>query len=137
MTKDDDETPIRFEDGMAQLEQLVSRLEAGDLALEEALQAFESGVGLVVVEQPEEMADLVRNGDAECLRAGGIGRHHDAGAREPVFARPANPAPSGMVLTTNTSTENPWDSVASANTGSNVEGSLVVSVAMAGIVVRS
>lgn len=49
MTKDDDETPIRFEDGMAQLEQLVSRLEAGDLALEEALQAFESGVGLVRV----------------------------------------------------------------------------------------
>lgn len=47
MSNDDDETPIRFEDGMAQLEQLVSQLEAGDLALEEALRAFESGVGLV------------------------------------------------------------------------------------------
>ena len=47
MTHDDDETPLRFEDGMAQLEELVTQLEAGDLALEEALRAFESGVGLV------------------------------------------------------------------------------------------
>jgi exodeoxyribonuclease VII small subunit len=49
MTNDDDETPLRFEDGMAQLEELVTQLEAGDLALEEALRAFESGVGLVRV----------------------------------------------------------------------------------------
>lgn len=49
MINDDDETPLRFEDGMVQLEQLVTQLEAGDLALEEALRAFESGVGLVRV----------------------------------------------------------------------------------------
>ncbi|MFN8641368.1 MAG: exodeoxyribonuclease VII small subunit [Candidatus Binatia bacterium] len=47
MTNDDDEVPVRFEDGMAQLEALVAKLEAGDLALEDALRAFESGVGLV------------------------------------------------------------------------------------------
>ena len=47
MTNEDDEAPIRFEDGMAQLEDLVNQLEAGDLALEDALRAFESGVGLV------------------------------------------------------------------------------------------
>lgn len=49
MADRDDETPMRFEDGMAQLEELVAQLEAGDLALEEALRAFESGVGLVRV----------------------------------------------------------------------------------------
>jgi exodeoxyribonuclease VII small subunit len=36
-----------FEAGLAELEALVARLEAGDLSLEEALQAFETGVGLV------------------------------------------------------------------------------------------
>jgi exodeoxyribonuclease VII small subunit len=47
MTDAQDGQPIRFEDGMARLEELVAQLEAGDLALEEALRAFESGVGLV------------------------------------------------------------------------------------------
>lgn len=46
---DEDEAPLRFEDGMAQLEELVAQLEAGELALDEALRAFESGVGLVRV----------------------------------------------------------------------------------------
>jgi len=36
-----------FDQSMGQLEQIVARLEAGDLPLEEALQAFEQGVGLV------------------------------------------------------------------------------------------
>ena len=49
MIDEDDEKPVRFEDGMHQLETLVAQLEAGDLALEEALRAFESGVGLVRV----------------------------------------------------------------------------------------
>jgi len=37
----------RFADGLAALETLVAELEAGELALEDALQAFEAGVGLV------------------------------------------------------------------------------------------
>lgn len=35
-----------FEEALAQLEGLVARLEAGDLPLEEALEAFEAGVRL-------------------------------------------------------------------------------------------
>jgi exodeoxyribonuclease VII small subunit len=37
----------RFEAGMAALEALVARLESGELALEDALVAFEQGVRLV------------------------------------------------------------------------------------------
>lgn len=37
----------RFEDAMAELEAVVARLESGDLALEEALAAFEQGIALV------------------------------------------------------------------------------------------
>lgn len=39
--------PIEFEQSLAQLEQLVQKLESGDLALEDSLQAFETGVALV------------------------------------------------------------------------------------------
>ena len=34
---------MRFEEALAELEQIVSRLEAGDLTLEESLQLFERG----------------------------------------------------------------------------------------------
>jgi exodeoxyribonuclease VII small subunit len=37
----------RFEDGLAELEEMVTRLESGDLTLEDSLAAFERGVGLV------------------------------------------------------------------------------------------
>lgn len=37
----------RFEESMAALEDLVGRLERGDLPLEEALAAYEQGIGLV------------------------------------------------------------------------------------------
>ena len=67
MANDDDENPVRFEDGMAQLETLVAKLEAGDLALEEALRAFESGVGLVRVlndqlTQAEQRVEILTRG---------------------------------------------------------------------------
>jgi exodeoxyribonuclease VII small subunit len=38
--------PLDFERAMAELEQLVERLEKGDLPLEESLAAFERGVAL-------------------------------------------------------------------------------------------
>jgi exodeoxyribonuclease VII small subunit len=37
---------VRFEDALKQLEAIVSRLEAGDLPLEEALSIFEEGIRL-------------------------------------------------------------------------------------------
>ena len=67
MIDEDDEKPVRFEDGMQQLETLVAELEAGDLALEEALRAFESGVGLVRVlndqlNQAEQRVEILTRG---------------------------------------------------------------------------
>jgi exodeoxyribonuclease VII small subunit len=40
---------LRFEDGLAELEETVARLESGELTLEDSLSAFERGVGLVKV----------------------------------------------------------------------------------------
>ena len=39
-------TSSSFEEALGELEQLVNRLEAGDISLEESLQAFERGVML-------------------------------------------------------------------------------------------
>jgi exodeoxyribonuclease VII small subunit len=39
-------TSPSFEDTLAELEQLVNRLERGDISLEESLQSFERGVNL-------------------------------------------------------------------------------------------
>lgn len=37
----------RFDEGVAQLEAVVKRLESGDLSLEDALSSFEQGIALV------------------------------------------------------------------------------------------
>ncbi len=37
----------KFEEAMARLEEIVKGLESGDLALEDALKAFEEGMGLI------------------------------------------------------------------------------------------
>ena len=42
----DTSSPESFESAMEQLETLVSRMESGDLSLEESLEAFEKGVHL-------------------------------------------------------------------------------------------
>ena len=42
-----EEKPRKFEDGLAELEATVARLESGELSLEDSLAAFERGVGLV------------------------------------------------------------------------------------------
>ena len=46
---DDEKTPpeLRFQEGLRALEEIVGRLESGELPLEEALGAFEEGVRLV------------------------------------------------------------------------------------------
>lgn len=40
------ETEIPFEDGLATLEEIVSRLEAGDMPLQETLELYEKGVAI-------------------------------------------------------------------------------------------
>jgi exodeoxyribonuclease VII small subunit len=47
--KDDAKSAPKFEEAMAELEDVVRKLEAGDVPLEESLSAFEKGVGLVRV----------------------------------------------------------------------------------------
>jgi len=42
----DESNPESFESAMGQLEILVSKMESGDLSLEESLKAFEKGVNL-------------------------------------------------------------------------------------------
>ena len=42
----DESSPESFESAMGQLETLVSKMESGDLSLEESLEAFEKGVHL-------------------------------------------------------------------------------------------
>jgi len=42
----EESSPENFESAMEQLETLVSRMESGDLSLEESLKAFEQGVHL-------------------------------------------------------------------------------------------
>ncbi len=47
MADTSDANGVRFEDALHELEETVQRLESGELSLEEALAAFERGVGLV------------------------------------------------------------------------------------------
>jgi exodeoxyribonuclease VII small subunit len=42
----EDAEPVNFEKAMAELEQLVSQMEEGDLSLDDSLQAFERGIKL-------------------------------------------------------------------------------------------
>jgi exodeoxyribonuclease VII small subunit len=67
---------MKFEEGLADLEGIVERLEAAELPLEEALALFEKGIGLVrgltkqldEVEKKLEVLTKNATGDAE-LRA--------------------------------------------------------------------
>jgi exodeoxyribonuclease VII small subunit len=45
-TETEDAEPVNFEKAMAELEQLVSQMEEGDLSLDDSLQAFERGIKL-------------------------------------------------------------------------------------------
>lgn len=49
MKKKEEPQVKRFEEGVAELEVLVRKLESGELPLEDALAAFEQGIGLVRV----------------------------------------------------------------------------------------
>ncbi|NKI74994.1 exodeoxyribonuclease VII small subunit [Dickeya sp. CFBP 2040] len=64
------EQPTSFENSLAELEQIVSRLESGELPLEEALNAFEQGVqlarqGQVKLQQAEQRVQILLNDDPD------------------------------------------------------------------------
>jgi exodeoxyribonuclease VII small subunit len=66
-------TDIKFEDALARLEQIVDTLEAGNLALEDSLKAFEEGVGLArrcarYLEDAEKRIELLTRDEAGVLR---------------------------------------------------------------------
>lgn len=44
---DEDKKALTFEEEMAELDGVITRLESGELALEKSLEAYEKGVGLV------------------------------------------------------------------------------------------
>lgn len=58
------EAPVSFETSLSELEQIVTRLESGDLPLEEALNEFERGVqlarqGQVKLQQAEQRVQIL------------------------------------------------------------------------------
>lgn len=58
------EAPVSFETSLNELEQIVSRLESGDLPLDEALNEFERGVqlarqGQVKLQQAEQRVQIL------------------------------------------------------------------------------
>jgi exodeoxyribonuclease VII small subunit len=74
MDKDhDDPIPMKFQEGLSALELIVGRLESGDLALEDALRAFEEGIGLVRIlndklTEAEQRIQLLTKSDDGTLR---------------------------------------------------------------------
>ena len=61
-------TDLKFEDCLARLEQIVSKLEAGNLPLEESLTIFEEGVGLArscsrYLEEAEKRIEVLARDD--------------------------------------------------------------------------
>ncbi|MGL4185912.1 MAG: exodeoxyribonuclease VII small subunit [Thiotrichaceae bacterium] len=71
--------PLDFETALAQLEQLVQKLESGDLSLETSLQEYERGVQLTRVcqqalKQAEQRVQLV-NSDGSSSDFPALGEH--------------------------------------------------------------
>ncbi|MFP1741455.1 exodeoxyribonuclease VII small subunit [Lonsdalea quercina] len=64
------ESPVSFESSLSELEQIVARLESGELPLEEALQAFEQGIqlarqGQLKLQQAEQRVQILLNDEPE------------------------------------------------------------------------
>jgi exodeoxyribonuclease VII small subunit len=63
-------TPVRFEEGLARLERLVHDLEDGQLGLEDALRAYEEGIGLLrhchsLLSEAERKIEILAGFDAD------------------------------------------------------------------------
>lgn len=65
--------PTLFEDSLAELEQLVTQLEQGDISLEESLKSFERGVNLTrtcqkaLQEAEQKVQILIEKNDTQTL----------------------------------------------------------------------
>jgi exodeoxyribonuclease VII small subunit len=64
---------ITFEDALARLEQIVDRLEQGNLPLEESLKAYEEGVGLArrcarYLDEAERRIELLTRDESGLLK---------------------------------------------------------------------
>ncbi|WP_372773243.1 exodeoxyribonuclease VII small subunit [Pantoea sp. WEP] len=64
------EAPVSFENALQQLEQIVSRLESGELPLEEALNEFERGVQLArsgqqILQAAEQRVQILLSDDKD------------------------------------------------------------------------
>ena len=65
-----DDSPLDFEQSLAQLESLASKLESGDLNLEQSLKAFEQGITLArraqtALEEAEQKVRVLIERDGE------------------------------------------------------------------------
>ena len=78
------EEPVDFEKSLGELEKLVEKMEAGDLTLEQSLDAFERGVKLTRACQEAlrnaelKVKALTQEGDEEDLSGGGEGGSEQA-----------------------------------------------------------
>jgi exodeoxyribonuclease VII small subunit len=77
---------IKFEDALVRLEQIVDRLEAGNLPLDESLQVFEEGVGLArrcarYLDDAEKRIELLTRDANGMLKTEPIVLDEDPGAR--------------------------------------------------------
>jgi len=77
---------ITFEDALQRLEQIVDRLEAGNLPLEESLTVFEEGVSLArrcarYLEDAEKRIELLTRDDSGVLRTTPLLLEDDPGPR--------------------------------------------------------
>jgi exodeoxyribonuclease VII small subunit len=77
---------IKFEDALQRLEQIVDRLEAGNLPLEESLKVFEEGVGLArrcsrYLEDAEKRIELLTRDEQGVLRTDPLAIDEDPHSR--------------------------------------------------------
>ena len=72
--KKKDKKPLSFEEGVKQLEELVSKMESGQIPLEEALDMYEEGIKLsrelerILTEAEKKIEKLSREGKIEPFR---------------------------------------------------------------------
>jgi exodeoxyribonuclease VII small subunit len=78
MTNDskNDVTPLKFEEALSKLEQIVSQIEAGKVSLEESIEKYGQGIALIkqcrgILDQAEKKIQLLGRGEGESLRVDG------------------------------------------------------------------